>query len=608
MLLMLYPQSRRLSAFALFAISIFFLSAASIRAQVVAAALKPGDGDGEDRGHSAVVRDSADAKEKGGAAPERKPETTEEKLSALEQMLLEQGQRLNQLQQTIAEQQETIRLLAGKLGAGERLTATSGATETAPPGTAAATANASQPAQSAAAPSVDDRLKKVEGQLVQVEGQVKKFGPFRFSGDFRLRGDATFRSATTDPDPPLQHLQNVRARYRFRLNLDTDLYPNLSFHLQLGTGPLNNQLTLDQDFAGTTVRHPLFISEAWIDYRPTKSLQLQGGRVVEVFADNSRFLFDDDIRFNGFNEKYVRTLAQSCRNGVTGEVVACTKDSKPYSLTSIEFRAGQYIFTNPNVAVIAPGSPLASAGQIIGTTGRSSNLFHQGVLFNQKFNNRWGYQLGGDVQVYRNPNQIGLASNLVGAVLLVQPSIGIALSGPLVGVGTATTTPGGAIYTARNFQIARATYRLNYAGWEHCARAKEGQPPNCHKYPVVVNFQFARNVGVGLPERDAWLVMGQVGEITKRGDMSFMYLYTSKGANALISQVTDDDLGGGSGVNIHTSHFRFEYGVAKKVKLQSLFFIQSQIRNSGDYPNFFVPLGAFAPRTYRMQQQLLFTF
>lgn len=45
-----------------------------------------------------------------------------------------------------------------------------------------------------------------------------------------------------------------------------------------------------------------------------------------------------------------------------------------------------------------------------------------------------------------------------------------------------------------------------------------------------------------------------------------------------------------------------------KVDPQSLVFVQKQLRNSGDFPNFFVPLGAFAPRTYRVQQQLVFSF
>jgi len=250
------------------------------------------------------------------------------------------------------------------------------------------------------------------------------------------------------------------------------------------------------------------------------------------------------------------------------------------------------------VAIVAAGSPLAQAGAVIGSTGHSSNLLHQGVLINQKFNDRWSSQFGGDLQLYRNPNQIQLASTANGVALIVQNGLGIALSGPLTGTGNATTTSGGAIYTARNFQIARLTYRLNWAGFQSRGRA----------YPVTFNIQAARNVGVGLKERDAILASLQIGKVVNRGDMAFLYVFSTKGANSMISQVTDDDLGTNSGVNIRTNHFRFDYGLAKKISLQSLIYIQRELRNSGDFPNFFVPLNAFTPRQYRIQEQIVFTF
>jgi hypothetical protein len=139
---------------------------------------------------------------------------------------------------------------------------------------------------------------------------------------------------------------------------------------------------------------------------------------------------------------------------------------------------------------------------------------------------------------------------------------------------------------------------LNYTGFKH----------GDHVYPLMFNIQVARNLGTGLNERDAMLAAAQVGKITKRGDMSLLYVFSIKGANALISQVTDDDLGTGTGVNIRTHHLRFEYGLAKKVTFQSLFFMQRELHSSGDFPNFFVPLGAFTPRQYRFQQQLVFSF
>jgi hypothetical protein len=113
-------------------------------------------------------------------------------------------------------------------------------------------------------------------------------------------------------------------------------------------------------------------------------------------------------------------------------------------------------------------------------------------------------------------------------------------------------------------------------------------------------------MGTGMDERDAFLGAVQIGRITKRGDMSFLYVYAQKGANSMISQITDDDLGTATGVNIRTNHFRFEYGLANRVTFQSLLYIQNQLRNSS--PGFFVPLGAFAPRTYRVQEQISFNF
>ncbi|HEV8188709.1 MAG TPA: putative porin [Pyrinomonadaceae bacterium] len=494
-----------------------------------------------------------------------------ERVRQLESELERQNTKLDQLQKTLMEQQATIQALLDKLSTQPTLPATSAkATETA----------ATTTARSDAAPA-EPQTPTVEQRLAKVEGQVLKIGPIRFSGDFRLRFDGIYRSATHAPDPPLDHVQNARGRYRLRLNFDTDLYPKLSFHGQLATGPLNNPLSTNQDFTSITERAPMSLSEAWIEYRPTKAIQLQGGRVQDVFADNSRFLFDDDIRFNGFNERYTATFKSNAAH-----------------LSSLEFRAGQYILSTPNVAVITPNSPLARAGEVVGTAGRSARLFHQGLLVNQTFNKRWSDQFGGDIQLYDHPNQIQLASTQDGLVLLVQPGLGIALSGPLPGTGNATTTPGGVVYTAPGFQVARLTYRLNYAGFSH----------GDHAFPVTFNVQLARNVATGLNERDAMLAALQVGRITKRGDTSFLYVFAIKGANSLISQVTDDDLGTNTGVNIRTSHFRFEYGISGKVTFQSLFFVQNSLRRSGQFPNFFVPLGDFAPRTYRVQQQLVFSF
>jgi len=498
----------------------------------------------------------------------------DDRFRALEEELRRQSKMLTEMRTVIAEQQRLIETLSAKATTSDQKVG--GQKDVVMVATAAGQPTSTTAAQDQT-PTMEERVKKVENKMLAIGG-------LRFSGDFRLRFDGIFRKA--DPTPPpgftaLTHQQNARMRYRLRLNVDTDFNPKISFHGQLATGPINNSLTMDQDFGETTTRHPFFISEAWVDFHPNKAVQLQGGRVQEIFADNSRFLFDDDIRFNGFNEKYTLPFEH---NGLKA--------------SSLEFRAGQYILSNPNVAIVVAGSPLAQAGAVIGSTGRSSNLFHQGLVLNQKYNDRWSSQLGADIQLYRNPNQIQLASTANGVALIVQNGLGITLSGPITGTGNATTTAGGAIYTARNFQIARLTYRLNWAGFQAGGRT----------YPVTFNIQAARNVGVGIRERDAMLAALQIGKVAGRGDMAFIYVFSTKGANSLISQVTDDDLGTGSGVNIRTSHFRFDLGLGKKVTLQSLLYIQRELRNSGDFPNFFVPLNAFTPRQYRLQEQIVFSF
>jgi len=252
-----------------------------------------------------------------------RPETSStetERIRALEDTLRQQNEKIDQMLKLIQRQQQMIDSLDSRTsrdqsknpGAADVSTGAASSLEKSAAGVASppaelagkATSTDAQPATAQnQQPTIEDRLKAVEER-------VTKIGPIRFGGDFRLRFDGTFRPATDPPDPALQHVQNARMRYRLRLNLDTDLNKLVSFHGQLATGPINNGLTLDQDFTATVARHPFFISEAWVDVHPNKNLQLQGGRVVEVFADNSRFLFDDDVRFNGFNERFIKPFSK----------------------------------------------------------------------------------------------------------------------------------------------------------------------------------------------------------------------------------------------------------------------------------------------------------
>jgi len=395
---------------------------------------------------------------------------------------------------------------------------------------------------------------------------------FKFSGDFRFRLDMQARSGNEIAAP----LQNVRSRYRIRLNVDKELDRRFNFHLQLSTGPYNVGTTNDQDFAGTVAKHPFSIAEGYVDFHPNSNIALRGGRMEEVFADNMRYLWDDDVRFNGFQQIVKLPINVN---------------------TFLELRAGEYWLTNPNIAILAANSPYVLAGYQPGQKVRDSNLFHPGAVLNLGAGGAWKHQLIGDVQIYRNPNEIQFASTALGFPVLVSNALGLMLSGPMSASGNATTTQGGAIFTAPDFHIVRAAYRIEHKG------LKVGEK----EMPLWFNFQVSRNYGAGFL-RDAVMGAVNLGAVKKPGDMRFLYQYAIKDANALISQFTDDDLGTGTGVNIGVHAIRFDIGLTRFLQFQNLFFIENARRATNPSELFFVPLQRGANTTYRYLGQLAFTF
>ncbi len=417
---------------------------------------------------------------------------------------------------------------------------------------------------------------KTEALSSKGDGILKSAGGFQLSGDFRYRTDVAVRSGNSVADP----VQNIRARYRLRFNIDKELDPRFRFHAQLATGPLNNGITNDQDFGATVAKHAPLISEAWIDYHPVSIFALRVGRMEEVFADNSRFLWDDDVRFNGFQQ-----------------IAKVPLRTNTMGLREIELRAGEYILSNPNIAILGANSPFVLAGFEPGKRVPAANLFDPGVVVRGSLGDEWSHQVTVNFPIYRNPNQIQLASLVTGNVVMIDRSLGIAMAGPMTGTGNATTTQGGAIYSAPNFQLARLAYRLE----TRMLRVRD------RSIPAWFDFQVSRNTGTSRL-RDAVMATMNLGDVKGAGDVRFLYQFAIKDANALISQFTDDDLGTGSGVNVATHGLRFDVGIARFLQFQNLFFIQNQRRASDPSNQFFVPLPRGAGTAFRYQGQFAFTF
>lgn len=443
---------------------------------------------------------------------------------------------------------------------------------------------------------------RLETLSKQVEGISKGIAGFRFSGDFRLRADGIFRSANSVAGAA----QNVRGRYRARLNLDKGIDRQLDVHFQLGSGRFDNALTDDTEFGGGAVRGPIFLSEAWVDYHPNSSLNLRGGKMPEVFQDYTRFMWDEDLRFNGFQES-----------------IGKSPEDNPLGITRVDFRAGQYILTNPNIQVLPSAQQCTPAPQTItslpatitppaavpsacaylqagykpGENVRAADLFDQGFFVKGRIKPGWSHYLFSNFMLYRNPNQIALASSPSGLPVLVNNVLGVTLAGPLTGTGTATTIPGGGIYTASHFQIGRLAYRITKEGWRF--RSEE--------FPVFIDVQASRNFGTSFL-RNAWMATLNAGEIKKAGDIRFLYLYAVKDANSMISQFTDDHVGTLSGVNVRTHAIRFDLGLTKFLQWQNILYIQNEISPNDPARHFYVPLPQGTPTQYRVESSLFAHF
>ncbi len=236
-------------------------------------------------------------------APPVKPETTDAKISALEQMLVEQSQRLDRLQQTIAEQQETIRLLAAKLNGVDA--------------SATATAQASVAPQTVKSPTVDDRLKTVESRVAEISA-------IKFSGDIRLRSESFFgqsNSLANGANPAVlgnDLSPRNRMRLRARLQMRGSIGQEFDWGLRFATGSFADNISTNQTMTDFFNRKPFGLDQAFITYKPhgLPGLKLQGGRFEPPWTF-TEMTIDNDLMVDGFDQSYSRGFKKSKLKDVT---------------------------------------------------------------------------------------------------------------------------------------------------------------------------------------------------------------------------------------------------------------------------------------------------
>ncbi|HEX4900171.1 MAG TPA: putative porin [Pyrinomonadaceae bacterium] len=228
------------------------------------------------------------------------------RLSALEEAVREQHTQLEALQKLLVEQQETIKLLTMRLAAPgnanpELLVTTS------------PTANAknSESAVAAQVPSVEDRLKKVEGRISEI-------GAIKFSGDVRLRSESFFGLSNNlaNGNNPValgnELTPRHRMRVRARLALRGSVGDEFDWGLRFASGSFADNISTNQTLTDFYNRKPFGLDQAFITYKPkaVAGLRLQGGKFEPPWS-STELTIDSDLMVEGFNESYTRNFKGS---------------------------------------------------------------------------------------------------------------------------------------------------------------------------------------------------------------------------------------------------------------------------------------------------------
>jgi hypothetical protein len=229
----------------------------------------------------------------------------ETRLVALEEAVREQHTQLEALRKLMVEQQETIRLLTARL---------------VPPGsanpeilTASSVTNSknSEIAVASQVPSVEDRLKKVEGRLSEI-------GAIKFSGDVRLRSESFFglsnnlasgnNPAALGNELSPRHRMRVRARLALRGSVGDEF----DWGLRFATGSFADNISTNQTLTDFYNRKPFGLDQAFITYKPKAApgLRLQGGKFEPPWI-STELTIDSDLMMEGFNESYTRNFKNS---------------------------------------------------------------------------------------------------------------------------------------------------------------------------------------------------------------------------------------------------------------------------------------------------------
>lgn len=522
-------------------------------------------------------------------APAKKPATTEEKFAALEQLIERQSQRLDELQRTVSEQQDLIRLLAGKLPT--------------PVSPAVITASAETQAVPTQSPTVEERLKKVETR-------VSDIGGIRFSGDIRLRAESIFGQSNilangSNPGVLGNELSpRHRLRLRARLNMRGTINDEFDWGLRLASGSFGDNISTNQTLTDFFNRKPFALDQAFVTYKPKRlnGLRLQGGK-FEAPWTNTEMTLDSDLMVEGFNESYSRT-------------------SKTSVLKDLTFVAWQLPFLERNSAFVRNsdgtvnivqsrlgGRDLAMfGGQVRGRFQPSPKVTLDLSVADLYY---WGTQFLSPVQVFGNQLQLPVIVTLPGGATVTSQ---VSITRDLLVAGNGNL----GLSNASNNAINRDG-RLS-SGFNLIDTIARLELKHSKRFPVQILVDFVTNTrtrnvvtaGPGgadliLPNHENHGFWGevQVGQTRASGDLQFGYTFMRIEKDAILTPFNMSDITAQSDMRGH--RLNFSYTVDPRVVF-SVIGIVTQRPHGLLGPFAVTPLGSLNPSTTRLQFDTVFRF
>lgn len=531
--------------------------------------------------------------------------TDSERINALEEALRQQISQLDEMRKLLVEQQETIKLLAGKLAAivppPVREEAVSAGREDLEPGGVRISA------EPQAAP-IDDRLKKVETRIAEI-------GPVKFSGDIRLRSESFFglsNSLAQSGNPALfgnELSQRHRMRLRARLSVRGTIGEEFEWGLRLATGSFADNISTNQTFTDFFNRKPFGLDQVFVTYKPRRlrGLRIQGGK-FEAPWTYTEMTIDNDLMVEGFNQSFSRVFKKSTLKDLT--LVA-------WQLPLLE-RNSAFVRNSDGTVNIDQsrrgGRDLALYGaQVRAKLEPSSKVTLDLSVADLYFS---GTQFISPVQVFGSQLQLPITIAIPATATTPAQTISTQVSVPrdflVAGNANLGLTTASNNATNRDGRLASGFNLVDLLGRLELKYSK--------RFPVTILLNFVTNTrtrevvtagpggaDVVLPnnENNGFWGEVQVGQLKARGDMSFGYTFMRIEKDAVLTPFNLSDITQQSDMRGH--RLAFGYAVDPRVTL-SLTGIVTQRPNGLFGPFVVTPAGSLNRATTRLQFDTVIRF